>query len=272
MAKLNSLRNVSKKLGVYIEHESVALDDVKAPIVEEVVKKPIVEEVVKKPIVEETPVTVTTNIAKTNPKISKVRKDRRYKHHTRTETPVEKPVEDIDKKLEAIKELAETALFSANAARTQNALGGIAGGGIGKKDVESIVASSFSPLPVADGSNLYNVANKIKMVPQSSTISGLRVVTNLGSGLIYADASDPTHAHHVIGVTANAGNPVDVVVEGIIEDPSWNFTPGANLFVGLNGMLTETVPPTAAFSKIIGKVISPTKVLFNLWQAPIQLI
>ena len=50
---------------------------------------------------------------------------------------------------------------------------------------------------------------------------------------------------------------------GEMTNVGWNFTPGADLFVGLNGLITETAP-TVGFSQRIGTARTPTTITIRL--------
>lgn len=97
-------------------------------------------------------------------------------------------------------------------------------------------------------------------------IGGHRIV--LVDGLLaagYASKDDLTHIGRVYGVTLNAagaGEPVTVRTRGAIEELSWAWTPLAPVFLGVNGLLTQTVP-TSGFQQVIGVAITATVLFVN---------
>ncbi len=100
-------------------------------------------------------------------------------------------------------------------------------------------------------------------------LGGNRVVVANASGLaIYADRTEPTHASRVIGITqgaASEGAITQVQYLGEMIEPSWSWTPGAALYLGTNGLLTETCPSTG-FALNIAFAITATKIVIHIGQ------
>lgn len=70
----------------------------------------------------------------------------------------------------------------------------------------------------------------------------------------YADHADTTHGDDTLGVTSNAaaaGDQVNIVTEASIQFVGWAWTPGLPVFLGANGVLTQTEPSTG-FVQVIG--------------------
>lgn len=84
-------------------------------------------------------------------------------------------------------------------------------------------------------------------------------------GLIdYADATDLSHISRAIGITTGAvmaGAAVKVVMLGEMNEVSWTWTVPGLIFLGTNGLLTQTVPvfPSADFQAGLGYAVSPTR-------------
>lgn len=99
------------------------------------------------------------------------------------------------------------------------------------------------------------------------TISGHRVVRALAGGVVrVASSSSVGDAAALLGVTtgaALAGAPVTVATGGTLSEPTWNWTPGASLFVGDAGELRESIPPGAAWIGVIAVALSTTEILIN---------
>jgi len=99
------------------------------------------------------------------------------------------------------------------------------------------------------------------------SVSGHQAVTlDSTSTLIYADAATPAHAWAVLGVSLNAaasGGAVEVARSGPVDHSGWAFTPGSPVFLGLAGALVQAVPLTAAFVKVMGVAVSPTRVVLD---------
>lgn len=99
-------------------------------------------------------------------------------------------------------------------------------------------------------------------------LSGHKIVLN---NLTYADSSDASHIGKVLGITfyaSTGGDTVDIIINGILTEPTWNWTPGALLY--LNGTTVSETPPTTGFLCLIGKALSAETVLISIDQ-PINL-
>lgn len=98
-------------------------------------------------------------------------------------------------------------------------------------------------------------------------LGGLRVVLSGASGAVHASADNADHAARVIGITlgaATTGNPVTVQATGRITELSWTWTPDDDIYLGLNGVLTQTIPPTAAFAQRVGYAVTPTSMWVDI--------
>ena len=105
-------------------------------------------------------------------------------------------------------------------------------------------------------------------VVTTSSIGGHRVVVLNGADLAYASNTDLTHANKILGVTLNAGNSGDtisIVNNGEVIEPTWNWTSNLPIFLGTNGLLTQTPPANpAVFSQIIGFPTNATTMFVHL--------
>jgi hypothetical protein len=110
----------------------------------------------------------------------------------------------------------------------------------------------------------------------SSNLSGHRLVTIDNSGsIIYASNDNNLHANRVIGMTTGAsssGAMSTVQANGELLEPSWNWDTSLPVYLGLNGLLTQTPPvyPSALFSLIVGFPVSTTTLYIQIGQ-PIAL-
>jgi len=97
----------------------------------------------------------------------------------------------------------------------------------------------------------------------------IAVVLDATGQALPADCSAPTH-HAVAGITTGAaaqGAPVEVINKGVLEHLGWTFVVGAPVFLGLAGALTQTLPPSAVFSKSLGIAVSATRVSLDFQPA-----
>lgn len=98
------------------------------------------------------------------------------------------------------------------------------------------------------------------------------VMVNSQGKLIPASSLSELDAYKIIGITTQSGvADAEIIVQhsGILEEPGWFWDTSLDIFLGVDGMLTQT-PPTVGFSCIIGNVLSPTKIFINV-QPPIIL-
>lgn len=97
-------------------------------------------------------------------------------------------------------------------------------------------------------------------------IGGHRVVVLESSLVVYADSSVAAHANKILGLSigaVDAGGMASIQTGGEIEEPSWAWQPDFPIFLGINGLLTQTVPE-AGFSLIVGFPITTTRIFINL--------
>lgn len=136
--------------------------------------------------------------------------------------------------------------------------------GVTKKSVASALIGPTGPqgAPGASGATLY---------PAASAISGhVAIVLNSDGQCLPADPANPAH-YAVAGITTQAAgaalDQVQVLTGGVLEHLGWTFTPDLPVFLGLAGALTQTLPVTAAFSKVLGVAVSPTRVSLDFQPA-----
>lgn len=101
-------------------------------------------------------------------------------------------------------------------------------------------------------------------VVASTVLSGHRAVTPAANGQVgYASNDNAAHLHAPLWITlgaASSGGEVQVMKAGPITEPSWTWTPGAPVYLGTNGTLTQTAPalPGAVFLAQLGVATSAT--------------
>lgn len=109
-----------------------------------------------------------------------------------------------------------------------------------------------------------------KQYVASTNISGhVAVALNSLGQLIVADCTQAQHALSVLGVTTDAVTTLNttlVTTSGSVEHLGWTFLQGYPVYLGENGQLTQTLPPTRQFTKILGIAVSPT--IINLQPQP----
>lgn len=107
-----------------------------------------------------------------------------------------------------------------------------------------------------------------------AAVSGhMGVAINSDGEVEYASCDSGLSSLSFIGVTtsaASSGADVPVRSSGEIEHGGWTWTPGLPVFLGLNGALTQTLPPGALFCLVVGYAHAATRLLVNP-QPPISL-
>ena len=103
-------------------------------------------------------------------------------------------------------------------------------------------------------------------------LGGLRILAQVGGSLVYADPMDAAHLGKPTGFASRVMQPSEslvLITQGEWSDPSWNFTPGATLYLAPSGLIAEAPTVGAAFDLIIGAAITATHIVIEL-QTPIR--
>lgn len=131
------------------------------------------------------------------------------------------------------------------------------------------VAGPQGPRGPAGSSGTGSDVGQVKLTATAATVlSGHRAVTQRSDGqLVYADNTTLFHLHSPVWLTMGAissGADGEVLVYGTLTEPSWSWIPGGALYLGANGVLTQTPPqPPAVFSAMIGVATGPTTVFID---------
>lgn len=99
-------------------------------------------------------------------------------------------------------------------------------------------------------------------------LSGHRVVALYEDKAYYASSASTTYAHAVAGITTGAcadGETATIKVHGEITELSWSWTPGAPLFLGVDGALTES-STTGLYTLRVGHAVTATKAFIHIHQ------
>lgn len=113
--------------------------------------------------------------------------------------------------------------------------------------------------------------------PPGSTITGFlasgaigaqRLVVADGAGkVVYADCTELAHANAVVGMTeqaASANEPINILRNTWLTEPTWSWTPYQPVYLGLDGIPTQTLPAEAVFSMVVGFPVSATQLFIAL--------
>jgi hypothetical protein len=98
-------------------------------------------------------------------------------------------------------------------------------------------------------------------------LGGNRVVAFRSDGLVeHASNTTAGHQHLSVGVTTGAvslGAVADVLSLGEMTEGSWSWTPGQLVFLGVNGLLTQTVPTAPSFLRVVGVAVTSTTLFIS---------
>lgn len=104
-------------------------------------------------------------------------------------------------------------------------------------------------------------------------LGGHRVIIESLGYHYYASATNPAHVNRVVGLSVGAvsnGSIVNYIKEGIITEPSWTWNTSLPVWLGDNGLLTQTPINTTGFTMIIGHPVTSTSLYVSL-KTPILL-
>lgn len=141
--------------------------------------------------------------------------------------------------------------------------------GLNVLDPAAEIVLSLGSTFYASGGTSLNVGTTMVA---GETISIHKAVVPVGDGtVVYADQQTVAEVGRTLGISynsANVGNLVVIITSGEIDEPTWNWSPG-EVFLGLNGGLTQT-PPTTGVLQVVGVAIAPTRLCVGI-QLPIIL-
>jgi hypothetical protein len=123
--------------------------------------------------------------------------------------------------------------------------------------------------------------------PGSSTPGG--AITKLSNGVLgggrvlryvdsthvgYASADTVAHAPVLAGVSrtavSGAEQSIELVRLGEIDDSGWTWTPGLPIYLGINGVMTQSYSAAWAFAVVIGFAVSATRIVVDFKDSIIQ--
>lgn len=100
----------------------------------------------------------------------------------------------------------------------------------------------------------------------STSLSALRCITTDGSGLAKYATHDTLANAVVIGISTTAGNTgenITIKTSGQLTDANWSWTKGA-IYLGANGVLTQTAPSGGAIIVHVAKAITATTIIIDI--------
>lgn len=112
--------------------------------------------------------------------------------------------------------------------------------------------------------------DKVTEYTAATAVGGHRVVYVDANGEVtYADNTVGFTSNAVAGITSNAaaqGVVVSVFASGVMVEPTWSWIPQGVIYVGENGILTQTQPeyPAATYSMIVATATAADSILIRL--------
>lgn len=141
------------------------------------------------------------------------------------------------------------------------------------KRIELLMGKAALPekLVEALNSSQQQSSGYVEKIAIHQPIGGHRVVIAVSeSGCDYADQQDASHCDRVIGMTTNAAAQNDIcVIAGSGEDitySSWSWQVNEPVFVGSNGLLTQT-PPSTGFHQQFAVALTATTLYIDIHPA-----
>lgn len=114
------------------------------------------------------------------------------------------------------------------------------------RTVEVGIPGPAGPAGPAGGTSIQRIA--------AQALGGHRIVRSISAAAVdYASSDQPTHGDDTLGITNGAvaaGAAADIITTGPITFNGWAWTPLQPVFVGLNGLPTQTAPSTGFMQEI----------------------
>jgi hypothetical protein len=132
----------------------------------------------------------------------------------------------------------------------------------------AILFPSGGAVPPPPPSN--SSANKFVTRTAAQALGGQRIVRSVSGVLVdYADNTIEAHGDVITGFTVGAvgvGQPVQVQTEGELEFSGWSWVPNGLIWVGTNGLPTQTPPETVGtkFSARIAFAMTATRIFIEI--------
>lgn len=138
--------------------------------------------------------------------------------------------------------------------------------------IQEVVTEAIAAIPPRPTNT-----NRLQTQQYSAAIalSSLSAVTiDSTTGLMnYASVNVASHGFTTIGIiptALNIGAYGSAISSGVMQDITWNWTPGFPIFLGINGALTQNIPATN-FIKQMAIALTPTQIEVNILE-PIYIL
>lgn len=102
-------------------------------------------------------------------------------------------------------------------------------------------------------------SGSVVLITTTNPIGGGRVIAINNEVPVYASNDNISLAKKVIGISENASDSNSELIiktHGIMTDSSWNWDTSKPLYLGINGLITQTYPDSADYLLVIGEPLS----------------
>lgn len=114
----------------------------------------------------------------------------------------------------------------------------------------------------------------LETATSGENINSFKLVKNKNGLIYYASCDNIEDINRIIGVSITSSlinNELTYQLEGTIENMGFNFTPGSNLYLGLNGDIVEN-PNLGLFYNLIGYAETSNKIFLKIGRSILKSI
>lgn len=128
----------------------------------------------------------------------------------------------------------------------------------------------------ANVTNVVNVNAMTNTMAAASTVTQYSCVLAGNGGLAVCTSGDANNVNKCVGIAINggaAGSDITYLIQGIIENNAFQFTPGAPVFIGSDGGMTQLDPSgdsNAAFIQRVGTALTASIVQVAIEQGVVK--
>jgi len=128
-------------------------------------------------------------------------------------------------------------------------------------DVHIVQAEAVRSVVEVNPATTLSLIDSTVEVSSVTPLSALRCVTGDGR---YCDPTDLSTVG-MAGITLTAGTTVAARFAGRMTDAGWTWTPGAPIYCGVAGVLTQT-PPATGWLRRVAEAVSATEIIVSIHQ------
>lgn len=126
--------------------------------------------------------------------------------------------------------------------------------------------TQWNSMPYFTG-GIVPITNQVLIdIPAFTNIPAFTIVTSTG---LLGDVNNYNTRNKIVGIATEAinnGFSGKIISVGTIQNSAWAFTKGDNIYVGINGQLTN-IAPAITYIQIIGTAIANDTISVNIQQS-----